>query len=152
MLLIDCCAKSFCITFFDMVVLRKRPQVEECGQSSRTQSTQGKNGNEKWNVKFQNLNLEMSASPQTEQARPTLATGQWLQILPLLLNWKIWDTQLLLCGIECFRPCPFNFQKHRSLKFWTFDLFEFRSEYPYPSIQHVEVDKIQVPSSTTEFE
>jgi hypothetical protein len=39
----------------------------------------------------------------------SLAAGQWLQILPLLpyylafLNWKIWDTQLLLCGNECFK-------------------------------------------------
>jgi hypothetical protein len=52
-----------------------------------------------------------SGRSHTRKNKRGLAAGQWLyvQILPLLpyylafLDWKMWDTQLLLCGNECFK-------------------------------------------------
>ena len=47
------------------------------------------------------------------------------------------------------RPCPFNPKNIPSLKFRTFNFFEFCEQPPPPSIQPVEIESIQVASSTT---
>ena len=48
--------------------------------------------------------------------------------------------------VVLFRSCPFNLIFFPSLKFRTFNFLEFCEQPPPPSIQHVEVERIQVPT------